>query len=244
MYRARGYGGTRRRSYRKRIGYGGTSRRPFKSQRGFLRTGGNYRRYRGLGYNPRGRAERKFFDIAFSTVALVAPASAVFQHLLDVDQGTGASDRLGQRITVVSIQLEMFINMNSATTGQALHIRGALVEDRQANGAVPGFNNYYASVTSTAVRTLSNIQRFRTLKEWDFNINSPGFAGNGTANDSSEVLRKFNLFKKCNIKVRYSGSTGVITAVQSTNIVFIIMASSTTPVSTLTGTMRFRYIDA
>ncbi len=244
MYRARGYGGTSRRRYRRRIGYGGTSRRPFKSQRGYLRTGGNYRRYRSLGYNPRGRAERKFFDVPFSAVALVAPASAVFQHLLDVDQGTGASDRLGQRITVVSIQFKMFVNMDSATTGQALHIRAVLVEDRQANGAVPGFNDYFASVTTTAVRTMSNLQRFNTLKEWDFNINSSGFAGNGTANDSSEVLRNFNLFKKCNKKIRYSGSTGVISAVKSTNLVFLIMASSTTPVSTLTGVMRFRYIDA
>lgn len=131
--------------------------------------------------------EKKFFDVIYTAYTL-APGNPLIGPIMNEDlagntggiiQGSGATQRIGSKIALESIQLKLvartpcFILANMTT---AAHVpvnpqyRVVLIHDKQANGTVASVADIFSDDTSsiandgaTQSRNLSNISRFSIL---------------------------------------------------------------------------------
>lgn len=124
------------------------------------------------------RPELKFLD---QEMEAVSPATAVgvwgntanpaatFWGL--VDQGNSASECIGRRYVIKSIDMQIIFTREAAATPQAVPPEGrgifwALVLDTQTNGVLSGGNAVYDdSALGAFKRNMSNTDRFRVLKK-------------------------------------------------------------------------------
>jgi len=207
-----------------------------KRNPGYVRTGGYYGRFSGPG------AELKFFDTALSfNVDATGEVPATGQLVL-IPQGVTESTRVGRKCVLKSIQMRILANYQPAAAAVATTNAWIyLVLDKQCNGAAAAVTDVFASATlSTAMHNLSNSQRFVILKKIKMTFNPP--AGATTAYNN--IAKQVEMFKKCNIPLEFSSTTGAITEIRSNNI-FLLAGSDTLSDDTVVvaGNARVRYSD-
>jgi len=215
-----------------------------RSQRGYLRTGGSYGRYsRAGGSGP----EWKAFDA--TTLSLTSPltmvigSTAATGQLCFIAQGDDVGNRTGRKIVVRSI----LVNLNcvwapaaGATAGQIVY--GYLIQDKQCNGAVAAITDVFTSaLAGFGAMNLDNSHRFKVLKKWVIQFTSPA----GVTGAYNAVTKPMHFYKRCNIPLMFSGTTGALTNIRSNNLFMVVGAtgSPTTDLSTITGTVRLRFTD-
>ena len=150
--------------------------------------------------------EKKFIDTEvsgnISTTVTINPISLA-------GQGDTASSREGNKIVFNSIQMKYTWKMSQSAT--ATRCRIMLVQDKQVNGAVFTINDLLeSSATGTAIISPLNLDgafRFRVLYNKVHTLSSEG-----------SVVQYKEMFKKINIKARYSNSGGTIAAVLSSGL--------------------------
>lgn len=206
---------------------------------GLVRSAGNYGRYgasaRAAGLQP----ELKYFDteLAFSfDNTLEVPATG---QLCLIPQGDTESTRDGRIAWIKSIQISMFATCSpGATANMANYACMWLVLDTQANGAAAGATDVFTSATTAlAMLNLNNSGRFRILKKWRIPFN--GTAGVTTAYCSQ--VRQVDYYKKCNIKIDWSSTTGAITEIRSNNIFLMAGSAAQDDLVAVTGVARLRF---
>lgn len=209
------------------------------SNPGLVRLGGGYGKY-GINAKQAGMApELKFFDTANGfTFDRTAEVPATGQLVL-IPQGDTESTRDGRLAYIKSIQMRGNLTyVPAAGATAATQCTMYLVLDTQANGAAAAVTDVF---TSTAVETqlinLNNSGRFRVLKRWDFRFASP--AGVSTAYNN--VVVPFNFYKRCNIKIDWSSTTGAITEIRSNNLFLIAGSAFDDDTVTYTGVTRVRF---
>lgn len=180
---------------------------PMDVDPGYTRSGGYYGRF-GKG------GELKFADFAISHN--VDSTGELVLQCCGVAQGTTESQRIGRKITVKSVQIRAAA---TAVPGAgASYSSGAywyLVLDKQANGAAAGATDVFTStVFSEAMHNLSNSNRFVVLKKWKHFFTPSA----GVATALNNVAWPIEVYKKCNIPIEYSSTTGSITEIRSNNI--------------------------
>jgi len=208
---------------------------------GLVRTGGNYGRY---GYSAARvglKPELKFFDTALSfnfDVTGEVPASG---QLALIPQGDTESTRDGRLAVIKSIQIRGVATFSpgaaaNAQTQNFLY----LILDTQANGAAAAITDIFTSnLLSTAMLNLNNSGRFRILKRW--NLGFQAQAGVSTA--YNDMSKQIEFYKRCNIKMDWSSTTGAITEVRSNNIFLAAGCSSGFDDNTaFVGTCRLRFV--
>jgi len=207
-----------------------------KRSAGYVRTSGYYGRFSGKG------AETKFFDTSLSfTFDATGEVPATGQLVL-IPQGVTESTRVGRKCVIKSIQLRG--NMVYAPAAAAVGSTNCilyLILDKQCNGAAAGVTDVFTGTSlPSAMHNLSNSQRFVVLKKMKWNFTSQ--AGVTTAYNNATKL--FEMFKKCNIPLEFSSTTGAITELRSNNI-FLMAGTdgSTDDLVTLGGTCRVRFSD-
>lgn len=205
-------------------------------QPGVSRIGGYYGRYAGR------NAELKFFDTTNSfTFDATGEVPATGQLVL-IPQGVTESARVGRKCVIKSIQMRgICVNVPAAAATSATTCYMYVVLDKQCNGAAAAATDVMTSTNfSLSFHNLSNSQRFVVLKKfrWTF---QPG-AGVTTAYNNSE--RAYDFFKKCNIPLEFSSTTGAITEIRSNNI-FLLAGSDgqSDDLVTLAGNTRVRFSD-
>lgn len=206
-------------------------RRIPRAIRGYVRTGGNYGRYQGAG-----GTELKTFDnaaMADDTTAdglfkTVPPSLGVVVSLLDdgsfgIGQGTGVTQRLGNKIVLKSIFLTGMAGMTNAHAKDGGDLfRWWIILDSQCNGVIPFFTDVFGYTKNglsgtgsrgdiiqtgagNPIRNLSNSKRFRILKEGVMS-----FCATAVDTVSTEVnyvpRRPFKCYMKCNIPIEYGAS--------------------------------------
>lgn len=226
---------------------------------GVTRTGGAYER----ALLSRFGGEGKYVDYTVSTGSNAARAKntgviptytaltggLTTLHMCKVVQGTSANQRIGNKIRPYQIRFRGDISYNSALP---TYYRVLLVQDNQANGSLPDFLTMFTMNTSSqainAFYNMDNIARFKFLKDKTFRCPSQAVI----AEDASAVGRvitfpfKMNHKLKGNPVMEYSGVTGDIAEVRSTNyfIVFISSAASGDAIGScpqIDGHMRFYF---
>jgi len=206
---------------------------------GLTRTGGSYGRYgnraRAMGFVP----EKKFFDTTLSfTVDSTGEVPATGQLAL-IPQGDTESTRDGRKAVIESVQIRADLFCNPAAGGMADAVYMYLVLDTQANGAAAAVTDVFtANTLNVAQLNLNNSGRFRILKKWYVPFNAQA----GAVGALAPMYKHIEFFKKCNIDMDWSSTTGAITEIRSNNIFLIAgTAGGTDDVITCAGTCRLRF---
>jgi len=124
--------------------------------------------------NPSPGPELKAFDLALQSLAFLAPSGGISYALVNnVDKGTDLFQRIGRKVSGVSIQLRGFVKYGSATTAfnatnQDL-FRLMLIYDTRPQGADPVITDIFSDANTAAVTNgssfinLNNRDRFRVV---------------------------------------------------------------------------------
>jgi len=202
---------------------------------GVNRTGGFYGRFAGRG------AELKFFDTATSfNIDQTAEVPASGQLNL-IPQGVTESTRVGRKCILRSImgRWDLAYSPGAAAVG-ATTAAVYLVLDKQANGAAATFADVFGGTLATqGLHNLSNSQRFVVLKKWVWTFNT----GAGVTTAYNSVVKHVDWFKKCNIPLEFSSTTGAITELRSNNVFLLAGAYNTDDVVGVSGNVRVRFSD-
>jgi len=192
---------------------------PMQIVPGVSRVGGFYGRYSKPG------GELKFFDTSYSgtidATGEVAPGGGTATSPNLIPQGVTESTRVGRKCVIRKISLQGFFWSGTLTGAAAAPnvFKLALVLDTQANGAYPAFSDVQGA-TVNSFNNLANSQRFRVLKIWKKNLQTPGIQVAGTPTYIAGMPIPFKWNHKCNIPLEFSSTTGAITEIRSNNLLF------------------------
>lgn len=196
---------------------------------GYTRSGGSYGRYgvsaRRLGLEP----EKKYFDTTLAfTFDATGEVPATGQLNL-IPQGDTQSTRDGRSAVIESIQIRANIGYSP---GAAANMRAIthlyLVLDTQCNGAAAAVGDVMIDSAgnpgtdlSVSMLNLYNSGRFRIIKHWTHVWGAQ--AGVTTAYNAQ--AKQLEYFKKVNIPITWSSTTGAITEIKSNNLFLLAGAA-------------------
>lgn len=205
-------------------------------QPGVNRTGGYYGRFAGRG------AEMKFFDTAISFLFDSTGEVPATGQLNLIPQGTQENQRIGRKCVLRSLQARLVCQFTPAAAATAAtNCILYVVLDKQCNGAAAAVTDVFTSSSLlTAMHNLSNSQRFVILKKVKMLFEPK--AGATTAYNNT--VKAVEFYKKCNIPLEFSSTTGAITEIRSNNV-FLLAGTDGGSDDTVTcvGTVRVRFSD-
>ena len=117
--------------------------------------------------------ERKKYDNLVATTAVNTGTPFIASLTSAIAQGTAYNQRVGDRIKLKSVDLEMNVSTvvgASVTTLQAnqVFMDVAIVWDKQPDAAVPGVTSIFtSSATNLTFSTVANLERFHILRRWN-----------------------------------------------------------------------------
>jgi len=186
--------------------------------------------------------EKKFFDTNLNfTVDTTGEVPATGQLCL-IPQGTTESTRVGRKCQLKSIQVRFTAQyIPGADTLGCTSYYILLVQDTQCNGAAAATTDVMTSTNlSWAMLNMANSQRFRILARWSGVLQSG--AGVSAAYGRDEKIVDF--YRKLNIPMEYSSTTGAIGEIKSNNLFLLASTDNTTDDTiNILGNCRLRYTD-
>jgi len=198
-----------------------------------LRTGG-------YSFRAQGGKELNFVETAIATSA---NSTGTVTLLNGIAGGTSASQRVGRRVQMKSLEFKGRVEADSTTTVNLT--RYAVVLDKQSNGAAPSVTDIYDAVAPQSLRNISNKARFWVL--WDSGL-IPVVGNNTTAGQQTDKSQHgIEFYKRINIPVQYnSGVGGTVTDIQTNGLFFVAVGQQAagTADSTISGQFRIRYDDS
>lgn len=201
---------------------------------GYTRTGGFYGRF-----GPGG--ELKFFDTALSfNIDATGEVPATGQLCL-IPQGVTESTRVGRKCTLKSIEMKFDTLLVPAAAANSATVSAIyVVLDKQTNGAAAAATDVFTgTVMPNALRNLANSQRFVILKKFVWAQNSAA----GVTTAYNNTVRHFEFYKKLNIPLEFSSTTGAITELKSNNIFLLAGSNPLDDLVQVSGNVRLRFSD-
>jgi len=204
---------------------------------GRTRTSGFYGRMTGPG-----ATEMKFRDDTLNfTFDSTGEIPATGGQLSLIPQGDTESTRDGRQATIKSIQIRGALTLTpgaSATLSNTVYM--FLVLDKQCNGAAAAVTDVQTgSNFGVSLRNLENNDRFDIIKKWTWDFNPVA----GVSGAFNTVSKHMDYYKKLNIPITWSGTTGAITEIRSNNLFLMAGCISTgDDLVTFSGTSRIRFV--
>lgn len=166
--------------------------------------------------------ELKFHDVDLDD-AVVAAAGTITGTINAIAQGVTESTRVGRKCTLKSINWRWRTYAPEADAvanpAQPDIIRIILYLDKQCNGAAAAVTDILETANYNSFRNLANSGRFTILLDRYVNVNYLTLASDGAGVvSSSENTRAGSYYKRCNIPIEFSSTTGVITEIKSNNL--------------------------
>ncbi len=203
-------------------------------RRGYNRTGGYYRR------NGYGAYELKFHDVTLDD-ALVDTGGTVTATMIIIPQNTTESGRIGRRCIVRQIGWKYRLGLNTsvdpANTSDTCRI--ILFIDKQCNGATAAVLDILSTADYQSFRSLERNKRFIILMDKLHTLRVTAAGGNGTAFEMGQTSLHGHFYKRLNLPIEYSGTTGGITEIESNNIGVLLISVSGN--ITFASQMRIRF---
>lgn len=191
--------------------------------------------------------ELKFIDqslaaaVIGTTWTLMDPATGALNA---VAQGNGESERIGRRITNVSLHIRGWISTNNGDADANI-IRVCVVRDTQTNGAAltpPELP--FADNNINSYRNLEWLKRFNVLYDKTFVLN-PSITGSGAGNTviSNSPTRYFTANFNLSGTTDFDGTTANVSDItdNSIHVLAIHYPRSGPSTALLEYTSRFRY---
>ncbi len=204
---------------------------------GFTRTGGFFGHAVG---------ELKFHDIDIDDAAVAAGGTIAIDSVNKIPQGVTEVQRIGRKCTLRSINWRFDIalpEVDAVADPPANDIVRVIVYlDKQANGATAAVTDIVETADYQSFNNLANKHRFRTLMDRSYDLNYLTLASDGAGLVSAgAVIIRDSFFKKINVPVEFSATTGAITEIRSNNIGILLLGKS--GASAFTSKMRIRFSD-
>lgn len=168
--------------------------------------------------NPLTRTERKYYDTALSSQALITVAAGSWaggeldpgtvNALSAPAQGTDINNRIGRKFGICALRIKGYITVpiqtNQTATDAPTLCRLCVVLDKQTNGVQLNAEDVIGSDEGNApgitmFQDATNLGRFKVYKDKMFNFDSPRQSWDGTNIEQGGMIRhfKWNLkFKK------------------------------------------------
>lgn len=140
--------------------------------------------------------ELKNYDRSLTSYE-IDQATIDFVCISNIDKGTANGQRVGDNINVkaINISIDDPTGMRyDATT----RIRFWVIQDKQANGSTPTWDEVFSYNTIGSFVNRENIERFKILTSGEISSND-----GDDFNDATHL----HLYKKCNIKLQYNDGT-------------------------------------
>ncbi len=219
-----------------------SGRMPYAGPRSFLGQRRGYdSKYRGITVG-----ERKFFDQTVNSSTPVPTAGEILNSgsLVNIAQGATEITRVGRKAVIRNINWRYHLFIGTGTNfGLAnAHVRMILYWDKQANKATAAVLDILETAEWESFRNLANGNRFEILYDKVIDMYCTAAAGNGSSNDFMGVFERGEYFKKCEIPIEYTSTTGAIGEITSNNIGVLMIADVATAVCH--GKMRLRFTDS
>lgn len=185
--------------------------------------------------------ELKFFDTALSFTADATGEVPATGQLNFIRQGAGESQRVGRKVIVKSVQIQAGLAYAPGAGAAAATILYVfLVQDTQANGAAAAVTDVLTSTAlATALPNVENNQRFRILRKFVWEMNSPS----GVTTAYNDMRLDWKYYGKCSIPIDFSADVGDITDVRSNNLFLIAGSNGSDDLVSVAGTCRLRFSD-
>ncbi len=205
---------------------------------GYTRRSGYYGRY------ARTSGELKFHDVDLDD-AVVAATGGITASVNLIPQGVTEKTRVGRKCVIKSMMMryEWFLPGQTGSGNTAEVCRMIIFLDKQANGATASIatNGVLESADFQSFNDLANSGRFRILCDRVISLNSSAGGGNGTTEDYGIVKKSGSFYKKMNIPLEFSATTGAITEIRSNNIGVILICEG--GLAGFSSKIRLRFSD-
>lgn len=209
---------------------------------GYTRVGGYYGRYANGG-------ELKFHDIDSNNSSPI-PLAGVVQNagtLIVIPQGVTEITRVGRKCVLKSIMWRWSLTLPEtqaeATPPSPDTVRMMVFLDKQANGTTAAVLDILETANFQSFNNLSNSGRFKILYDKTITLNYSQLTAPIAASfATSTVIRNGTFFKKCNIPIEYSDTSGAMATIRSNNIGLLLISQFTK--CSLDSKFRFRFSDA
>lgn len=213
-------------------------KRRFYKKRTYKRSGNKYINY-GLKALKIAQYLKSVLNVEFKehnvqATAEALPTTGIITQLTNIAQGDTKSTRDGDQVKLTQIYVNGIIQKHASAT--ATSVRILLVMDKQTNGAIYTLADLLedtsASDNIVSANNLDNKFRFKVLYDKVFNVSNSG-----------ESRRKYKIFKKLPIKIRYDGNAGDITDITSWSLSLVAIADEATNTPGHTFFARLRFVD-
>ena len=202
------------------------------------RRGGLVPTYRGFAPRQFARGEWKFLDTTLSAPNGFS-TTATMTLLNGLQPGSSASQRIGQKVTIKSIQIKLAADMNANFLPTLC--RWFLVVDRQSNGAAPAaITDILNAASPYALRNLDNRKRFKILLDKTRQV-----ADHNNAGSNGVFWNVYMKFRRPFIVEYNAGVAGTVADIVS-NSLYLMTIADQAPGATcpnLYGKARIRYTD-
>ncbi len=204
--------------------------------------------------------ELKYFDSFLNDAALSSSTNAqngendplTANALFTPVQGTGATNRLGRKVQIQSIDIKGFVEVPVANGINQLvettMIFVALVQDRQTNAAQMSSEDMFinpagnVNLGAAPLLELERQARFTVLRSWNFAI-APKFAvGTLAAMDVTAQRVAFDAQIPVKIPVEFVGDGGTVSDIVDNSLHVIAWASSQAPNPRIYYRCRCRFV--
>lgn len=207
---------------------------------GMDRIGGYYGRYNNS--SGAGNNEKKYLDTTKASTTVTTAGLILNVSLNLIPQDTTESGRIGRKVIIKNLYLHGQIILPSTNTAASTSdiIRIIYYIDKQCNGATAQVTDILTTADFRSFRNLANQERFIILKDKFYDLNAQCQAS-GTAQTTGDLAFHIKMYKKLDLPVEFSSTTGAITEIKSNNIG--VLAISEGGVGQVGYTTRIRYTD-
>jgi len=173
--------------------------------------------------------ERKNIDLSTSFTTGAAFAFSAGQLLNGCAAGTGATNRVGRKMLMKSLQFRAAVNSNAGNAGNA---RVLVVYDKQTNGAAPAITDILGADLITAPMNLSNSDRFVVIAD---------VLTEGPTDITTTWHEKH--YKKLGLETLFGNTGSAVTDINSGSV-YMFVAGGTGAAITVNLYNRIRFVDA
>lgn len=219
---------------------GGYKRRAVPTRRRkVVRRGGLIPSYRGFQPRAFSRGEWKYLDVAINNDINSTMVATLLNGLVP---GSGASQRIGMKVAIRSVELRITWETTPAT-GVEQQGRHLIVLDRQANGVGPAaVTDFLLAASPMAPRALINRKRFKILYDRSLPMGATAVA---SGNPQGRCFKAYLKFRRP-IVVEYNvGNAGTVADIVSNAMFFCTIGTEGAGNTDIncTGYIRVRYTD-
>lgn len=219
-----------------------TRRQNIAAQKAVARNAGFVRKTGAYGLRGPAGIEKKWYDHSVNQTG-VPDSGTVVQTINGIAQGTGVSERIGNKITIRNINCRFWFSIDN-TSGfiPTTVMRYIIYVDKQCNGAAAAPADLLTGALVGSYRNMDTVDRFQILADKYVVVGPRAYGstvGGTTFGTDGLTMRKFSW--KGALQINFGGTGGTINLIRSNNVGILFIGSPSN--ANVQGSFRVKYTD-